>query len=323
MPLLLAERATAISPLPLLTTAECRMLGINVSVQKMRRVRSGVYVDRAAYEALPAWSKYAVRVHAFALKHPDAILCLESAAVPHGLPRFGETRDIHVFDPERTRSRRFGDVVVHTSNDPLDVERVHGLLATSIIDTVVDLARVLPPAQSLSVSDSSISRTQGGPLTLDELQRRADEQQNARGRALLRWIWSRTDGLAESPAESISRAVIEWSGFEKPELQREFRYEHALDRTDFFFASSGTIGEADGWQKYRLDDPDTATQRLTDEKRREDRLRRNGHPFARWEFADAWNVTPLDKALTAANVKRIAPPRLQLLATLRHSPRTV
>ncbi|MGO2748247.1 hypothetical protein [Microbacterium sp.] len=321
MPLLLSDRAVPVSPLPLFTPAECRMLGIPLSPRTMHRVRSGVYVDRKAYAKLPPWSKYAVRVHAFALKHPDAILAFESAAVPHGLPRFGETRDIHVFDPERSRSRRFGDVVVHTSTDVREFDHVHGLLATSILDTVVDLGRVLSPARSLAVFDASISGVQGGPLSVDELHERADDQENARGRALLRWLFSHADGAAESPSESVSRAVIEWSGFETPVLQKEFRYEGELDRTDFYFPSTGTIGEADGWQKYKLDDPEEAAQRLADEKRREDRLRRHGHPFARWELTSAWQVTPLVKALLAGRVKRISHPQQSMLASLRHNPR--
>ena len=57
--------------------------------------------------------RYAARVHAYLRICPDAILCLESAAVIHGIPLFGEARDIHVYDPSATKSTRFGDVVVH------------------------------------------------------------------------------------------------------------------------------------------------------------------------------------------------------------------
>lgn len=323
MPLLLSDRAVLASPLPLITTAEARMLGIPLSPRGWRRVRSGIYVDRSAYDALPPQQRYAIRVHAFARKHPSAVLCLESAGVLHGLPQFGEARDIHVFDPARARSRRFGDVFVHTSADPREIVRVQGLLVTGFLDTVVDLSRALPLAQALAVADSACSPVQGGTLTVDALRSRSEEQRNRRGRSALRWVWVRTNGLSESPAESISRAVIEWSGFETPELQREFHYEGKEDRVDFLFPSHGAIGEADGWQKYRFEDPDSAAQLLADEKRREDRLRRHGHPFARWELRDAWRVDPLVRALDGARVPRIGPPQPQMLATLKPSSRVM
>ncbi|WP_239640141.1 hypothetical protein [Microbacterium sp. B24] len=176
MPHLPTHRATTRSPLPLVTAAEARVLRLAVSGPGFARVRRGVYVEAAAAARLAPWQRYALRVHAFALAHPDAVLCLESAAVLLGLPLFGETRDIHVFDPDRTASRRFGDVCVHTSTDAREIVRVDGILCTSPADAVVDLARVLPPAQALAVVDAAISPRQGGMLVVDDLRERAASQ---------------------------------------------------------------------------------------------------------------------------------------------------
>ena len=143
------------------------------------------------------------------------------------------------------------------------------------------LARVLPPAQALAVVDASISHAESEAFDVRMLREHAAGQQNRRGKARLRWLWDRADGRSESPAESISRAVIEWTGFEQPILQRGFFYEGQRDRVDFWFRSCDAIGEADGWQKYGLGEPNEAARRLANEKRREDRLRRQGHPFAR------------------------------------------
>lgn len=288
MPLLLTDRASITSPLPLTTFAEARMLGIRLAPSTWLRVRRGIYVDRAAYAKLPPWKRYEVRVHAFARQHPDAVLCLESAAVPHGLPLFGEAREIHVFDPDRASSRRFGDVFVHKSVDPRTVVRVGGILVTDILDTVVDLSRVLPPAQALAVADSATSAAQGGGLSVEELRSRSEEQLSQRGRARLRWTWSHADGRAESPAESVSRAVIAWTGFETPVLQQEFRYEGFVDRTDFHFPSCGAIGEADGWWKY---------------------------------LSDVWKVEPLERALSHAGIPRTASRQTAMLQTLTQRPR--
>lgn len=322
MPILLADRAVTASPLPLIRSEEARMLGIRLP-RSAHRVRAGVYADRAAYEALKPWERYAVRVHAFVLQHPNAVLALESAALIHGLPTFGEARDVHVYDPERSASRRFGDVAVHTSADPRDVTVVDGIPVTGLIDTVVDLVRVLPPAQGLAVADAAISPAQGGEVALPDLSARSASQRSSRGRARVRWVWGFADGAAESPSESVSRAVIEWAGFPRPVLQQQFFYDGHRDRVDFHFPGSDAIGEADGWGKYTLDDPTAAQRRLIDEKRREDRLRRQGHPFARWDLSDAWRVDPLVRALRAAGVRSAHPQHPAFLATLARRPRAL
>ncbi|MGL3151811.1 hypothetical protein ACSS7Z_15795 [Microbacterium sp. A82] len=320
MPLTLLDRACAVSPLPLCTTEDARRLGIRLNSAWLR-VRKGIYVDRAAYEKLPARKRYAVRVYAFLRKNPDAVLCLESSAVIWGLPQFNEPKDIHVFDPDRTASWRYGDVCVHTSRDPRAIEQVNGVSVTSLLDTVCDLVRVVSPAQALAITDASISPVQGGLLSLSELRERASGQQNQRGRARMQAAWELADPLAESPAESLSRAVILWSGFEVPVLQREFFYEGELDRVDFFFKSVRGIGESDGWGKYNLEDAAEAANKLKDEKRREDRLRRHQHPFARWEMRDIWKVNPLCQALASIGVPIVRPRQDAMLVTLKHNPR--
>lgn len=322
MPLRLNDRAVTTSPLPLLTSREARVRGIPVSAPRFIRVRRGVYADADAVAALRPWERYALRVHAYALVDPDAALAFESAAVLHGLPLFGEPRDIHVHDAERTASRRFGDVAVHTSVDSRRTVVIDGITATSLVDTVADLARVLPPAQSLAVVDAATSPVQGGTLRIDALRDLVARQANGRGRRLTRWVLGAADPRAESVGESISRAVIEWSGFERPDLQAVFRYEGAHDRTDFLFRSARTVGESDGWGKYDFGDPDAAQRHLRAEKRREDRLRRHGHPFARWDLSDAMRVGPLCRALGAASVPLVASPDRAALATLRRSPRS-
>ena len=294
------------------------MLGHDPSAPQWHRVRRGIYVNRVAFDKLPPWRKYAVRVHAFVRLHPDAVLCLESAAVLLGLPLSDEPRDIHVYDPDRSASRRFGDVCVHTSTDPREVIQVGGVFVTGMLDTTVDLARVLPPAFALAVVDAAIAPAQGGTLTSELLQHHASAQQNQRGVAQLRWLWGHADPRSESTGESISRAVIEWCGFPTPVLQITFHYDGCTDRVDFLFEATKTIGESDGWVKYKMQkEPQRATELLKEEKRREDRLRRRGHPFARWELRDVLRVTPLGDALHAASVRRVRPSQAGMLATLR------
>ncbi|WP_243229804.1 hypothetical protein [Microbacterium sp. CIAB417] len=323
MPLLLPDRASRESPLLLFTKADAGAHGIDVRARGWHRLRKGVYVDATDFRALPPWKRYEVRVHAYLRRHPDAILCLESAAVVHGLPVAGETRYVHVYDPDAQRTQCYGDVRVHASATRREICRIGGVHATSLLDTVVDLARVMQPADALAVSDAATSPVQGGALRLDDLIARGKDGVGSRGRARMRWVWDHTNPLAESPPESVSRAVIMWSGYETPVLQREFRYEGHLDRSDFFFESCDAIGECDGWSKYQLEDPGTGALLLAKEKRREDRLRRHGHPFARWEPGDAWKARPLCDALDGAGVRRVATSNPAMLATLRRRPRAL
>ncbi|MBS1698967.1 MAG: hypothetical protein JST25_11265 [Actinobacteria bacterium] len=313
----LSDRAILSSPLPLALSRHTDALGTRARRADSARIRAGVYADGPAFRALPAWKRYAVRVHAFVAQHPDTALSLESAAVVHGLPWFGEPAAIHVHDPDRAHSGRFGDVRVHTSSAAREFVRVEGILATSLCDTVVDLVRLLPPAQALAVLDAALSPAQGGPLSLAAVKERASGRPGTRGTQRERWAWERADPRSESPSESVSRAVIEWWGFESPDLQHTFRYEGAVDRVDFLFPSRHVIGEADGWGKYELEDPERAAELLRAEKRRENRLRRHGHPFARWEPIDAWQATPLRDTLVAAGVPRVRPAELEMLATLQ------
>ena len=82
------------------------------------------------------------------------------------------------------------------------------------------------------------------------------------------------------------------------------------------------IFESDGWGKYDLADPEAAKRHLTNEKRREDRLRRNRHPFGRWDYAGAVRVGPLTEALESAQVRRVGAPDRARLATLQRTPRS-
>ncbi|WP_404437811.1 hypothetical protein LG322_03115 [Microbacterium aerolatum] len=321
MPLLLSDRASLSSPLALHRYDELRMLGVDPRAPDWKRLRKGIYVDRAAFDRLPAWKRYEVRVHAFLLTNPGSILCLESAAVLHGIPLFGEAKDIHVLHPGGATTTRNGDVCFHTSADAREIVRVGSALATSVPDTVSDLARVLSPAKALAAADAVISPVQGGAFSIDDLRARGSFQQNRRGVRLREWVWEHADLRSESPGESVSRAVILWSGFEAPVLQRDFRYEGAVDRTDFFFESCEAVGESDGWGKYDLSDPDAAEEHLRREKVREDRLRRHGHPMARWTATDTWKVDPLCRALVQAGVRRVEHPHSAFLATLRRNPR--
>ncbi|MDT0183159.1 hypothetical protein Q9S36_23530 [Microbacterium sp. ARD31] len=289
----------------------------------LHRVRAGVYVQAAAWSALAPWQRYRVRVQAVTATWSDPVLCLESAAAEIGLPVFGEPREIHLLS-SNGRSWREGDVVVHGTRDERSVLARDGIRMTSVADTAVDLCRVLPPAFALAVADAALRMPAGedapaGSLDVAALGRGRSDR---RGRRQLDWVGRRATAAAESTGESVSRAVIEWLGFEEPELQREHRHEGALDRTDFFWARTRTIGESDGYGKYDAADADASKAHFIEEKKREDRLRRHEGGFARWDWADAMRAEPLGGKLNAAGLSPVHRRRSAFLATLAANPRS-
>jgi hypothetical protein len=316
----IAPRSLLASPAPLIRASNAPRSGPPFwRDESLLRVRAGVYTLRAAWEALPPWDRYLVRVHAFASTRQDAVFSHESAASLLGLPVFGHPRTIHIFDGRRSRSVTYGDVTVHTSADARATCSVAGIRVTAIEDVVIDLARVLPPALGVAVADAA-ARSFGldGRLLLD----RAAAQQNTFGVRRAQWVLSRATPLAESPGESISRAVIEWCGFAAPTLQEEHRIEGRIYRSDFCWPERKVIGEIDGWAKYSDTDAATAAEVVRAEKRREDALRRHGWRFARWDYAGALGVDALRGALLAAGLQPVRRPEAAALASVARNTRS-
>jgi hypothetical protein len=285
------------------------------------RVRAGVYARAAEWLALQPWERYLARVHAVAGTWSEPIFTLESAAVLGGLPIFGEPRHIHLLSGGRA-SWRQGDIVVHGRSDDVPIAFTDGIRTTTHIATTLDLCRVLPPAFALAQADAAMRalRALGRSVDLAETGR---AQANRRGLRQLDWVQEHATPAAESVAESVSRAVIEWLGYEAPELQVEFFHEGARDRCDFYWRRLRLIGESDGYGKYGHEDPEVVKQRIIAEKVREDRLRRHEGGVARWDFADAMSGTRLDAKLRASGLVPNRPAQATLLATLRTNPRSL
>ena len=256
-------------------------------------------------------------MHAYALVAPAAVFALESAAALLGLPIFGEPRDIHLYDAGRAATRRFGDVVVHASVDPRDIEVRGGFAVTSPPHTAIDLMRVLPAPFGLAVGDAVVSPVQGGRSSVATLTGIAASGTGSRGRRLLRMLLPMIDPRSESTGESVGRAVIVWTGFELPELQVVFRSGVHKDRVDYVWPSVRAIAESDGYGKYVGETQEQTVRRIIAEKKREDRLRRHCRAFGRWDMRAALDIAPLVTELTRLGIPRTAAPRTALLTSMR------
>ncbi|MBY0689809.1 hypothetical protein [Microbacterium marinilacus] len=301
-----ATRALQPSPVPLLRQAESiERLDLAHRRGEVRRVAHGVYAPSAMWDALAPWDRYLARVHAHALKHPDAVFCLESAAALLGIPVIGSPSEVHVVSAQ-TAGRRIGDVRFHVTSDRREVVSASGLLLLSPEDTAVDLARARHPAVGLAAVDGTL-RMLGldDPGVLVELN---ESRASGRGRAAARWSLGRATALAETALESLSRAVIEWLGYPDPELQVTFPSRHGREhRADLYWRARRIIGETDGRIKYDGTFGHD-TRRLWREKRREDELRRASDGFARWGWPEASDPPVLDDLLLQAGLRHVRPP---------------
>jgi len=280
---------------------------------RLHRIRSGVYVDSRDWEELPPWSRYLARIHAFASKSPHTVFMHESAAALWGLPTLGKQHRIHARASRPGAARRMNDVQWHHTNDEPDVAVAPGIVATSPIDTVVDLARSRHPVVARAAADALLRELGTGP---DALLATNDARISARGRSAARWPLETASSLVETALESVSLCVIEWLGFERPELQVEFEIGPGdIARADFYWRSVDVIGEADGRAKYSMNGG-LPEQQMWSEKRREDSLRRQGRGVARWTWEEARRPDVLRDVLRHSGVPEVRAPRHDLLRTL-------
>ncbi|MEU1970138.1 hypothetical protein ABZ477_00600 [Microbacterium sp. NPDC019599] len=265
-----------------------------------------------AWSALRPWERYLAKVHATALRYPEARFVLESAAALRGLPVIGEPADVHVVDEPLATSRAVSGVRVHTAQALPDIREVGGLLVAAPEEIAVDMARLRHHAIGLAVAGMVMRQhPEIDPAALRELNR---IRRSSRGRRHARWVIERATGEAESTLELVSLAAIEWLGFPEPELQKWILGPDAGrdDRLDFWWEATRTGGEADGDSKY--DGQDAAAMLRTRRDRDARLLDRGVSATAHWGWTDVSRVTPLRAALLAAGLK---PERPEDTAELR------
>lgn len=137
----------------------------------------------------------------------------------------------------RTSHRRYAPL------SPTDITEVDGLPATTLVRTVVDLARTLPFVDGVAVADAALAKG----LVRDQLVQGLGQRRphNAKARAVLDFA----DSAAESPGESRCRATMKMAGLPIPMLQYAVCDERGVPvaRTDFAWEDHGVIGETTAW----------------------------------------------------------------------------
>ena len=289
-------------PLPLFRTADLSHVERDIAAGHLTRVRRGVLAPASLWAALPPWRRYEARVHAVTMTHPGVVLCLESAAALRGLPVFGDPLEVHVLDTAEATSRSSGGIRLHTTSGDRVLVQVGGVRMTSTADTVIDLARSRHPAIGLAVADAALRVDRD--VTVEALVAENERRPSSRGRRRARWSLHRATPSAETVLESLSRAAIEWLGFEEPELQVEFGVDGWLDRVDMWWPGTRVVGEADGELKYdgSLQPASTA---IAKEKERDRRLRHHASGIAHWGWRDVAQIAPLREVLFHAGLRPV------------------
>lgn len=279
---------------------------------RLVRLRRGFYVPTPVWLAALPHERFGMAVAAYASAHTGAVFCGETALFLHGLPvvktppfidvaissttKLGVRPNTFAVGGDTAEARRASQVA------PPPVRRHHhrftdlvGVGDCRTVPLATALAEILTTgrfARALTAADGMLRRCDEDSL-LDQPDVVASiaetPQRNRRERAEMIATLARKG--AESPGESVSRALIHLFGFPEPALQRRhWDSEGLIGRTDFAWdIAREPVGEFDGWGKYFQreltggEDPRNIIRR---EKRRENRLLALGHPVLRWDWTD-------------------------------------
>ena len=316
----------------LLLARDCGLHGLTskdlskqVNSGALVRVRHGVYADGPAWRELKDWQKYRLQIQAAAeMFEKPTIFARHSAASVWGVPTIGARHPVQALALTNDGGRSRAGVRRHfAAPSGLEVVRRDGLLVTSRVRTVLDLAAFTPFAEAVVPLDHVLrpgkvpqpgavprpgTAAQLPALSKADLSAGIGSIYSAARQRRIHAALDFADALSGSAGESYSRSLLHLAGFEAPVLQQAFRDEQGLiGYADFFWKRAGVVGEFDGEEKYLKPEylkGRTPSQAVVDEKYREDRIRALGFTVVRWVWADLMQPGRLERKLTAAGVPR-------------------
>ena len=281
-----------------------RKLRSAVEDGRLHRLRRGVYVATEVWVSASREEQALLHVRAFAAtadKQP--IFCHQSAALLHGLPLLRvPDSEVHVIGRSPSGGRRRDGVRRHQWSLGIPTQEQDGLVMTTRPRTVLDLSAALPFRQAVVAADAALRAGEDR----DRLRRLADDTGYRAARRIEK-VLGFASPLAESPGESVSRALFHQHGLPAPVLQQEFRDTAGfIGRVDFWWPQHGVIGEFDGRVKYGERFPGSPEERLWQEKLREDRLRQVSAAVVRWTWNHFTAPERLVDRLRLAGVRSLA-----------------
>ncbi|MBO0801478.1 MAG: DUF559 domain-containing protein [Nocardiopsaceae bacterium] len=219
------------------------------------QTRYGVYATRAAMVKAGASPRleHALEIRsAMVATGEDAVVSHQSAAILHGLDLLHPPpAGLVTFTRGRKQHRSgYNGIVFHSGTlPPRHVMKWRGIPTTTVLRTVIDLARILPFMDAVVVADSSFRADEG--LTESEFQPVLRSCSGRPGAGRAEMVIDSADPNADSVFESCLRVLLREWGFVPPETHVTIHGASADLIVDFLFREQNTIVEADGMGKYK------------------------------------------------------------------------
>ena len=253
-----------------------------VTAGELVRVRREAYVASAVWAGANPEERDLLTAVAVARTRPDGALSHHAALALHGLPLWALAADWldRVCNVRRVTHRR--GLALHPSRG-LNLQEVDGVPVVSVARAIVRTAVSMGRDCAVVAGDAALHR---GLVTVAELIDEVARLTPHEGRARAMDAVMHMDAKAQSVGESRTRLILDdlGLGYQSQVVikDREGRFVGQVD-----FLVEGVVLEFDGRKKYerdRDDEDDAATepgQVVWLEKRREDAIRREGHPVER------------------------------------------
>ena len=263
-------------------------------IQRLREkrlftIRRGVYAWSDQFKSATLREQHRMRVAALMLVlTAPGVLSHQTAAAELDLDLLdSDLTQLHVTRPSGAGSRIEAGVVHHAGELPDHhvLSRGEGEMpTTTLARTAIDVGLTTDRFECmLAALDSAMHEGS----TREELYEAFDLCRGWPGARMLSGALSLTDGRADNPGESWSRAILIGAGLAPEDIQTAmYDADGLIGYADFRW--KGVVGEFDGKLKYKVADgsnADQAAQVLWKEKRREDRLRVDNE-IARWGVAE-------------------------------------
>lgn len=257
----------------------------------LKRIRHGTYVVKEIWSMLDETQRHVVLSRSVLDKLGDAVVAThQTACALHGFDLWGfDLRLVHVTRIDGRQGRREAGVVYH-----------QGVIDTESDVVEVDGRWVVNPVRA-AVEAASSSSVEGGMVVLSSMLRATGvpkAEVSELVRSFRHWPGIRRAGLAvrlsdgrlESVGEVRSMHMFWRFRVPFPELQWEVLDVRGgvVARSDFYWDGYRHTGEFDGMVKYGRLNPyaDDVGRVLTDEKTREDAVRRRELGMSRWTWPE-------------------------------------